>query len=116
MNELISLTDAGKSYIAYSEEALLAAGIAQEDIDAAKLAALRAKMVCTPRQARLALLAEGLLDDVTAWIATQDQATQVAWEFASVCSRTDPIVIAAGVALALTESDLDDLFTAAAAL
>ena len=106
----------GRIYTGWTEADALSAGVPQITIDAAKLADARARMGCTPRQARLVLAAEGLLDDVTAWVATQDQATQLTWEYATVVLRMDPIILAAGTALSMSDTDLDDLFTAAAAL
>jgi hypothetical protein len=113
---MLNFTYNDQSYINWTSEEALLAGIPQETVDAAVLAASRAAMHCTPRQARLALAAEGLLDDVTDWVATQDQATQLTWEYATVIQRTDPIIAVAGTALSLSDADLDDIFTAAAAL
>ncbi len=70
----------------------------------------------TPRQARLALIAAGLDDDVDAYFAAQPKAVQVAWEFATEYHRDDPIISAAAAAIGLTGQQVDDLFIQAAAL
>lgn len=70
----------------------------------------------TPRQARLALQAAGLLSAVTAWIAQADAATQIEWEFANEIRRDWPPIAACATALGLTDTDLDALFAAAGAL
>lgn len=68
------------------------------------------------RQARLELLAQGKLADVTdaldALPAAQREAAKIEWEFATVVERSSPLVALLGKKLKL---DLDALFTAAAA-
>lgn len=70
----------------------------------------------SPAQARLALLGAGLLDQVEAIVAAADQATQIAWNNASVIERNSPTVAALAGALGLTGAQLDDLFTTAAGI
>lgn len=70
----------------------------------------------TPRQARLALKSAGLLTAVTDWIALADEETQIDWEYATEIRRDWPPIAACATALGLTETQLDDLFTLAAAL
>lgn len=70
----------------------------------------------TPRQARLALLAAGLLDQVEAAVAAADQATQITWATASEILRTDPLIVSIGTGLGLTQAQIDALFVAAAGL
>lgn len=70
----------------------------------------------TPRQVRLLLLSQGLLDDVQAMIAAQDQATRITWEFALEFRRDDPLLNALAANLGLTDQQIDDFFIAAAAL
>lgn len=76
--------------------------------------------IVTMRQARLALLAAGLLTPVNAAIAAmpgvEGDAARIEWEFAAHVERQQPLVLALASALALTEAQLDDLFVAAAAL
>lgn len=67
----------------------------------------------TPRQARLALLAVGKLDAANAAVAASDDATKVAWEFASTIIRNDPGVVALAKVIGLDDAALDDLFKAA---
>lgn len=70
----------------------------------------------SPAQARLALLAAGKLAQVEAIVASADQATQIAWNNASVIERNSPTVAALAGALGLTDAQLDDLFTTAAGI
>jgi hypothetical protein len=71
----------------------------------------------TARQARLALLAAGELDNVTDAIAAkpspQKEAAQIEWEFAATVERDSPLVQMLADELDL---DLDALFAAAALL
>lgn len=64
----------------------------------------------TMRQAQLALLQLGLLDQVEAMIAVAPRAVRVAWGTASIVLRDDPIVLQLATALSL---DLAALFTLA---
>ena len=68
----------------------------------------------TPRQCRLILLQQGLLASVEAMIAQQDEATRITWEFASEFKRDDPLLNQLGVALGLTQQQIDEFFIAAA--
>ena len=73
-------------------------------------------MTVTPRQAKLALLQAGLLDDIEAAIAQADRAVQIEWEYATEFKRTWPTLLAMQTALGLTDQQLDNLFTLAATL
>ena len=72
------------------------------------------------RQARLALLAAGLLDDVEAAIAGMDEpaktAAQIEWEYSNALERDNALVAVLGPALGLSTNQVDDLFRAAAQL
>ncbi len=70
----------------------------------------------TPRQARLALLAAGLLDQVEAAIAAGPRADRITWEFAAEVRRDYAMIANLGASLGLTAGQIDDLFRAAAAL
>lgn len=75
----------------------------------------------TMRQARLALLAAGLLDDVEEAIAAipdpvQRKAAQIEWEYASMVERQSAFVQQLAVGLGLSTEQMDDLFMQAAAL
>lgn len=75
----------------------------------------------TMRQARLALLGAGLLDDVDAALAAipdamQRRAAQIEWEFAATVDRQSPWVANLAGALGLADEQLDALFVAAAGL
>ncbi len=68
------------------------------------------------RQARLALLGAGLLDDVEAAVAQADRAVQIEWEFSGELRRDWPTLILLAGALGLSDTQLDTLFTQAATL
>jgi hypothetical protein len=70
----------------------------------------------SPAQARLALLAAGLLDDVETAVAAGPRAMQIAWQNASVIERDSPTVAALAGALGLNDAQLDALFTTAAGI
>ncbi len=75
----------------------------------------------TMRQARLALLGIGLLDDVDAAIAAipdpvQRKAAQIEWEYAQTVDRNSPFTQQMAAGLNLTAEQLDALFTQAAGL
>ncbi len=74
----------------------------------------------TMRQARLALLGAGLLDDVEAAIAAlpspQKEAARIEWEYATEVQRSSGLVPMMGAALGLDDAALDDLLIEAAAL
>ena len=70
----------------------------------------------TMRQARLALLNAGLLDDVEVVIAAAGREAQLEWEYADVVDRSNPAVAAVQQQEALTDAQIDDLFREAAKL
>ena len=75
----------------------------------------------TMRQARLALLGIGLLDDVYAAIAAipdpvQRKAAEIEWEYAQTVDRNSPFTQQMAAGLNLTAEQLDALFTQAAGL
>lgn len=88
---------------------------------AGEMTARRSKLVVTMRQARRALLDAGLLDQVDAAIAAIADATErkqaaIDWEYATQVERLWPWVQTLGVALGLTDDELDALFVQAATL
>jgi hypothetical protein len=68
------------------------------------------------RQARLALLGAGMLDDVEAAIAAAPRAVRIEWEYATQIERASPLVAAIAAELDLDAPALDALFAAAAQL
>jgi hypothetical protein len=74
----------------------------------------------TMRQARLALLAAGKLDDVAAAIDGMSEpdktAAAITWEYSQSVQRQNPFVLTLGAALGLDSAALDALFVAAAEL
>lgn len=76
--------------------------------------------VVTMRQARLALLNAGLLDDVTVAINSLPEPNKtvatIEWEYSQEVFRDKELVQVLGQLLGLTAGQLDDLFIAAVAL
>lgn len=70
----------------------------------------------TMRQARLQLLADGVLDDVSTAVSVMGPAAQIEWEYASEIQRTNPLVPAMQTILAWDEARVDQFFTEANAL
>ena len=76
--------------------------------------------VVTMRQARLALLSEGLLANVETSLATlaepDKSAATIEWEYSQTVERSRPFVLTLGGLLGLSDTQLDDLFILAATL
>ena len=70
----------------------------------------------TMRQARLALLKAGLLDDAEAAIASAGREAQLEWEYASVAERSNPVIAIVQQQQGVTDEQIDDLFREAAKL
>lgn len=70
----------------------------------------------TSRQFKLALLANGMLDDVETWIAAQDRAVQIAYANSGTFVRDEPMMQAGLAALGLSPAQIDAFFTAAEAI
>jgi hypothetical protein len=68
------------------------------------------------RQAKLVLLAAGLLDDVDAAVAQADRATQIEWEYAAEVNRDWPTLIYLATSMGLSDTVLDGLFIEGAKL
>ncbi len=70
----------------------------------------------TPRQVRLLLLQQNLLDTVETMIQSQPREIQIAWEYALEFLRDDPLLNTLAQNLNLTEQQIDEFFTQAANL
>ena len=74
----------------------------------------------TMRQARLAMLGAGILDQVETAIAAMEgdegRAARIDWEYALDVRRDWPLINALGSQLGLTEQQIDELFISAAAV
>jgi hypothetical protein len=68
------------------------------------------------RQARLALLAADLLDDVDTMIKAIGRAAAITWEFATEVERTNELIAAVQEAKGLTDEQIDEMFIAASKL
>lgn len=67
----------------------------------------------TSRQFKLQLLAAGLLDDVEAWIATQDRAVQIAFEYSGTFLRSEPMMELGFAGLGYSPEQVDAFYLAA---
>ena len=70
----------------------------------------------TMRQARLQLLADGLLDDVDAAVNTLGTVAKIEWEYASEIQRSNPLVPAMQMVLSWDSARVDQFFTEASLL
>lgn len=70
----------------------------------------------TARQAELALLAAGWLDEVEAFIATLDRAAQIEWRRASVIERSHPLIAAVQAQHGWSDAEVDAMFKKASEL
>jgi hypothetical protein len=70
----------------------------------------------SPRQVRLLLLQQNLLEDVETMILAQPKEIQIAWEYALEFRRDDPLLNTLAANLNLTEQQLDEFFIAASNL
>jgi hypothetical protein len=70
----------------------------------------------TRRQAKLALLAVGKLDEAEAALAAAGKAAQIEWADALTFERDNTLINAIGGAVGLSEEEIGDLFRTAATL
>lgn len=68
------------------------------------------------RQFKLQLLAGGLLDSVEAWVAAQDRAVQIAFEYSGSFVRGEPMMQQGFADLGFTAEQIDAFFLDAAKL
>jgi hypothetical protein len=73
-------------------------------------------LVCSPRQARLALAQSNLLDAVDAFVQAGDAALKIEWEYATEISRDWPPVAAFAAANGIDDATIDGLFELAMTL
>lgn len=69
---------------------------------------------CSPLQARRALTAFGMRDQIEKFIEQQDQDTRDAWQYAQIILRTNELLNAATQKLGMSEDQVDQLFKQAA--
>lgn len=91
---------------------------AQEEADflAASVPPSLVPQSVTPRQARLALSAAGLLGTVNDAVAVSDDSTRISWEYATEVRRDNPLIAQVASGLNLTDAQIDALFVSAASL
>lgn len=87
-----------------------------EDDPASEPAPLYVPTTVSMRQARLALLQQGLLATVNAAVQSGTDADKITWEYATEVNRSDDLVTNMALALVITETQLNDLFTLAYSL
>ena len=86
----------------------------------ARIAAAEARAVqeltCTPRQMRLAMLEIGVLDDIEAAYEGWPRAVQIAWDYAVLIERRDPLWDQIGATMdpPILPAAITDLFRLAA--
>lgn len=83
---------------------------------AAALDDWRRATTVTPLQIRRALLQQGLLDEVQAFVEAADLETRMAWEYAVQIDRGNALISAAAASIGATDADVDELFRLAATL
>lgn len=76
--------------------------------------------VVSMRQARLALLGAGILDNVTSAInsmtGVSGKAAQIEWEYSNEVRRDSPLINSMATALSLSNDQIDNLFVTASSL
>lgn len=72
--------------------------------------------VVTARQARLALLNSGLLDQVEAAVTQAGTEAKIYWDYSTEIHRDSPFIASIGQSLGLTDTQIDDLFKQAVTL
>ena len=86
----------------------------------AELRRKRREMVCTPRQARLALAQTGRYGAVKSFMAglpvDQKETADIEWEYATTFERTSGVLTTLTAAMGMTEEEVDDLFDLAVTL
>lgn len=78
------------------------------------LASERADMRVSRLQAKIAMMQAGVLSAVETAVAAADPAVQMAWADAIEFRRFSPTILALSAQIGLTDTQLDDLFRAAA--
>ncbi|TIP03900.1 MAG: hypothetical protein E5X72_14265 [Mesorhizobium sp.] len=68
------------------------------------------------RRFRMQLRIAGLVDQVKAWVATQDPLVQDAFEYSGEFVRSEPMMAAGFAAMGFTPEQVDDFFVAASKL
>ncbi len=85
-----------------------------EAFNAAYLASERARMVVSRFQAMAALMDAGLLSSVNTALAGAGPLAQLAWAEATEFRRNSPTIAGLAAGLGLSDTQVDDLFRAAA--
>lgn len=86
---------------------------ARQVVDGFDIGAQDVPFSITPCQARLALNSAGLRAAAEAAIAAASQDVRDAWEYALSIERNSPFISTVGVALGLSDAEIDQLFVAA---
>ena len=73
-------------------------------------------ILVTIRQARMALLAAGLLSAVNNFVASQSDEIKIYWEYSQELYRYHPVLMSLGSQLGLSDQQIDALFVAAGKL
>ena len=70
----------------------------------------------TPLQIRAAINMLGLRELVEGYVASLDQTSQDAWEYATIIERSNPILVNGAIAMGKTPEELDQVFILADSL
>lgn len=91
--------------------------IAEREAEIAAEAAIkRVPGSITPLQARRIVRARGLKPALDAWLSSQPEEVNEAWQYAKTIERNSAFVIAFQAAAGLTDDQVDDVFIEASAL
>lgn len=98
-----------QAFVAWRDAGGVAAGIAVSD-------AVGAPQAVTRRQALLALLAAGKLDQIELLVQNSPRAVRIAWDAAGTFERANPLIEAIASQAGFSVGDIDNLFIEAAKL
>ena len=98
-----------------TEEGVLVTKLEQETKYLADKAKALVPKEVTMRQARLALLDAGLLDDINT-LLSQDERAKIQWEYATAVYRDEALVSQMQLAIDMTDEQIDSLFIEASKL
>lgn len=101
-------------YYTFADEAEFEAALDAADLSIPVVTAVPQSV--TPRQIRQALTRAGLRTSVEAAVSAGDQDTKDWYEFATEFRRDSSVVTALGIALAVSDAQLDDLWIVAGSL
>lgn len=114
----VQISDAQWGRLVENQGALRWNGTEVVDVDpsSAEAPPASAPAAITPLQARKALRSAGLKAHLDAYVAGLSEAEQEEWEYATLVERSHPVIVNGGIALGLSEQQIDELFVLGATL